>query len=146
MQLLPAAEDAEAAAALRELEKAPTNYQDAEAEMAQGEQEKALQGYQEAEAPAAEAALRELEKALTNYQSVEAAAARRSVSTRDAPGEKSRSVDPSAHTLVAQGSPINEFRRSGVLTWAEGARRPGVASVRAPCEEVHLRYTREARG
>ena len=74
------AEDAEAAAALRELEKAPTNYQDAEAEMAQGEQEEALQGYQEAEAPAAEAALRELEKALTNYQSAEAAAARRSVS------------------------------------------------------------------
>ena len=64
----------------------------------------------------------------------------------DAPGEKSHSVDPSAHTLVAQGSPINVFRRSGVLTWAEGARRPGVASVRAPCEEVHSRYTREATG
>ena len=45
MQLLPAAEDAEAAAALRKLEKAPTNSQDAEAEMAQVEQEKALQGY-----------------------------------------------------------------------------------------------------
>ena len=55
-------------------------------------------------------------------------------------------MDPSAHTLVAQGSPINVFRRSGVLTWAEGARRPGVASVRAPCEEVHLRYTQEASG
>ena len=40
--MLPAAEDAQAAAALWELEKAPTNYQDAEAEMAQGEQEKAL--------------------------------------------------------------------------------------------------------
>ena len=66
--------------------------------------------------------------------------------TSDAPGEKSHSVDPSAHTLVAQGSPINVFRRSGVLTWAEGARRPGVASVRAPCEEVHSRYTREATG
>ena len=70
--MLPAALEAQAAAALWELEKAPTNYQDAEAEMAQGEQEKALQGYQEAEAPAAEAALRELEKALTNYQSAEA--------------------------------------------------------------------------
>ena len=72
MQLLPAAEDAEAAAALRELEKAPTNYQDAEAEVAQEEQEKVLKGYQEAEALAGEAALRELEKALTNYQSAEA--------------------------------------------------------------------------
>ena len=38
------AEDAEAAAALRELEKALTNYQDAEAEVAQGELEKALKG------------------------------------------------------------------------------------------------------
>ena len=66
------AEDAEAAAALRELEKAPTNYQDAEAEVAQEEQEKVLKGYQEAEARAGEAALRELEKALTNYQSAEA--------------------------------------------------------------------------
>ena len=103
------AECAEVAAALRELEKAPTNYQDAEAEDAQGEPEKALKGYQEAEALAAEAAQKELETAQTNYQSAEAAAARRSVSTRDAPWEKSRSVDPSAHTLVAQGSPINEF-------------------------------------
>ena len=74
------AEDAEAAAALRELEKALTSYQDAEAEVAQGGLEKALRGYQEVEAPAAEAALRELEKALTNYQSAEAAATRRSVS------------------------------------------------------------------
>ena len=65
-------EDAEAAAALRELEKALTNYQDAEAEVAQEEQEKVLKGYQEAEALAGEAALRELEKALTNYQSAEA--------------------------------------------------------------------------
>ena len=105
-----------------------------------------MKGYQEAEVLAAEAAQKELETAQTNYQSAEAAAARRSVSTRDAPWEKSRSVDPSAHTLVAQGSPINVFRRSGVLTWAEGARRPGVASVRAPCEEVHLRYTWEASG
>ena len=54
------AEDAEVAAALRELEKALTNYQDAEADVAQGELEKALKGNQEAEAPAAEAALREL--------------------------------------------------------------------------------------
>ena len=38
------AEDAEAAAALRELEKALTSYQDAEAEVAQGELEKALKG------------------------------------------------------------------------------------------------------
>ena len=74
------AEDAEASAALRELEKALTNYQDAVAEVAQGELEKALKGYQQVEAPAAEAALRELEKALTNYQSAEAAATRRSVS------------------------------------------------------------------
>ena len=66
------AEGAEAAAALRELEKAPTNYQDAEAEVAQEEQEKVLKGYQEAEALAGEAALREPEKALTNYQSAEA--------------------------------------------------------------------------
>ena len=65
-------EDAEAAAALRKLEKAPTNYQDAEAEVAQEEQEKVLKGYQEAEALAGEAALRELEKALTHYQSAEA--------------------------------------------------------------------------
>ena len=54
------AEDAEAAAALRELEKAPTNYQDAEAELAQEEQEKVLKGYQEAEAAEVAAALREL--------------------------------------------------------------------------------------
>ena len=86
-----------------------TNYQDAEAEVAQGELETALKANYEAEALADEAALRELVTALTNYQSVEAAAARRSVSTRDAPWEKSRSLDPSAHTLVAQGSPINEF-------------------------------------
>ena len=70
--MLPAAEDAQAAAALWELEKAPTNYQDGEAEVAQEEQEKVLKGYQEAEALAGEAALRELEKALTNYQSAEA--------------------------------------------------------------------------
>ena len=44
VQLLPAAEDAEAAAALRELEKALTSYQDAEAEVAQGGLEKALKG------------------------------------------------------------------------------------------------------
>ena len=101
------AEDAEAAAALRELEKAPTNYQDAEAEMAQGEQEKALQGYQEAEAPAAEAALRELEKALTNYQSAEAAAARRSVSCCG-PQEKKSSYVP---TRVAYRSCTRGRRR-----------------------------------
>ena len=44
MQLLPAAEDAEAAAALRELEKALASYQDAEDEVAQGGLEKALKG------------------------------------------------------------------------------------------------------
>ena len=77
---LEKADDAEVAAALRELEKAPTNYQGADAEVAQEELEKALKDDQEAEALAAEAALRELEKALTNYQSAESTAAHRSLS------------------------------------------------------------------
>ena len=82
IQVVRAREKPEAAAALRELEKALTNDQDAEVEVVQGELETALKGYQAAEAAAAEAALREPEKGLTNYQSAEAAAARRSVSCR----------------------------------------------------------------
>ena len=62
-------------------------------------------------------------------------------STSDASREKSHSVDLPAYTLVTQGSPINDSRLSAILTWVGAARRPGVASARAPCEEMPFQNT-----
>ena len=141
---MPGSVDAEAAAALRELEKAPTNYQDAEVEVAQGEPEKALKGDQEAEALAAEAALTELETAQTNYQSAEAAAALLIV-RGNASQEKSQRVSPSGYVLSADRRTIN------LLAWLLACPDVGVmypeaggCAAGAVCSGRHLRST--ARG